>query len=155
MPKHRLQRPSRHAPDRLFELAGDVRRYPEFLPWVRSMRVWNERTFAPTVDDLDAEAGIGFAFFTGSFATRVRRDAANKVISTSLISGPFKKLENRWTFAPAESGEGSLITFKIDFEFRSRLMQMLLDANFEKVVGKLVAAFEARADALYGSPPSA
>lgn len=154
MPKHRLQRPSRHAPQHLFELAGDVRRYPEFLPWVRSMRVWNERAFAPAVDDCDAEAGIGFAFFTGSFATRVRRDASNRVIATSLISGPFKKLGNRWTFSP--QGEGTLITFEIDFEFRSRLMQMLLDANFEKVVTRLVAAFEARADALYGpASPSA
>lgn len=149
MPKHRVEGTSRHTPEQLFQLAGDVRRYPEFVPWVRTMRVWNERQVSPEVSACDAEANVGFAFFTGSFSTSVRRDAASKVISTSLLSGPFRRLENRWTFAP--EGEGCRVIFEIDFEFKSRLLQLLLDANFDHAVNKLMACFEGRADALYGA----
>ena len=149
MPKHRVEGTSRHKPDQLFALAGDVRRYPEFVPWVKRLRVWNERTLSPTLNECDAEATVGFAFFSGAFGTRVRRDSEARVITTSLLSGPFKRLENRWTFLP--EGEGSRVVFEIDFEFRSRLLQMLLDANFDHAVNKLMACFEGRADALYGA----
>lgn len=112
------------------------------------MRVWNERLPSPGVSTCDAEASVGFAFFSGTFATSVRRDAAQRLITTALLSGPFKRLNNRWSFLP--EGQGSRVVFEIDFEFRSRLLQVLLDANFDHAVNKLMACFEGRADALYG-----
>ncbi|MFM8820866.1 MAG: SRPBCC family protein, partial [Phenylobacterium sp.] len=44
--RHRLSRLSPYAPDALFGLVGDVSRYPEFVPWVRSLRTWNARAEA-------------------------------------------------------------------------------------------------------------
>ena len=145
--KHRVVKVLPYAPDQLVELVGDVRRYPEFVPWITSMRVWNERTEAPGVTTLDAEASVGFSFLREKFATRVRRDTVADVIEVSLLHGPFRKLSNRWTFRPHPVG--STLEFDIDFEFKSRLLDMMLAANFDRAVGKLMACFEARAMALY------
>lgn len=97
---------------------------------------------------LDAEAQVKFSIVRERFATRVRLDAQARTIEVSLISGPFRRLENRWSFKPEP--EGVELTFEIDFEFGSRFLQGLLAANFEKAVTRLVACFEDRAEVLYG-----
>jgi coenzyme Q-binding protein COQ10 len=136
-----------YSPDQLFALVGDVARYPEFVPWITSMRTWNARDEAPGVTALDAEAGVGFSFLRETFATRVRRDANAQRIDVSLLHGPFRKLANRWRFEANPAG--TFLTFDIDFEFKSRLLDMMLAANFERAVNKLIGCFEARAAALY------
>jgi coenzyme Q-binding protein COQ10 len=144
-----------YAPDQLFQLVGDVAAYPDFVPWITAMRTWNARRLSDGVDAVDAEAGVGFSFLKEKFATRIRRDSHNRLIDVSLISGPFRKLENRWRFLDAGHG-CTRIEFEIDFVFKSRLLEGLLRANFSPAVDKLINCFEARAKALYGepSPPS-
>jgi coenzyme Q-binding protein COQ10 len=132
-----------------------VDRYPEFVPWITAMRTWNARELAAGVEAVDAEAGVGFKFLKEKFATRVRRDIRNRQIDVSLLSGPFKKLENRWRFLDAGHG-CTRVEFDIDFQFKSRLLEALLTANFSSAVDKLMACFEARARSLYGetgAPP--
>lgn len=152
--RHHVSRLLPYTPDQLFHLVGDVARYPEFVPWITAMRTWNERRLSDGVDTIDAEAGVGFAFLKERFGTRVRRDAHNRQIDVTLLSGPFRKLENRWRFL--EAGHGcTRVEFDIDFEFKSRLLSALLTANFAHAVDKLMACFEARAKKLYGeSKPS-
>jgi coenzyme Q-binding protein COQ10 len=147
--RHHVSKLLPFSPEQLFELVGDVAAYPEFVPWLNAMRTWNARHLSEGVESLDAEAGVGFAFLKEKFSTRVRRDAINKQIDVTLLSGPFKKLENRWRFI--EAGHGcTRIEFDIDFEFKSRLLAALLSANFAHAVDKLMGCFEARARALYG-----
>lgn len=143
-----------YSPDQLFELVGDVRRYPEFVPWITGMRVWNEREVSPGVRTLDAEASVGFSFLKERFATRVTLDGSgpSPVIEVQLIRGPFRRLANRWGFEPVP--EGTRLTFDIDFEFRSRLLDLTLAANFDRAVEKLMSCFEARAAALHPKPVS-
>ena len=116
------------------------------------MRTWNARALDDGVDTLDAEAAVGFSFLKERFATRVRRDPVDQQIDVNLLSGPFRKLANRWQFFADEGG--TRIEFDIDFEFKSRLLDGLLRANFHHAVDRLMACFEDRAKALYG-PPSA
>jgi coenzyme Q-binding protein COQ10 len=144
------------SPDQLFKLVGDVKAYPDFVPWITAMRTWNERHLSEGVEAVDAEAGVGFAFLKERFSTRVRRDALNRQIDVTLLSGPFRKLENRWRFLDAGHG-CTRVEFDIDFEFKSRLLAALLTANFGHAVDKLMACFEARAKSLYGetAPPAA
>jgi len=144
-----------YTPDQLFRLVGDVEAYPEFVPWINSMRTWNARHLSQGVEAVDAEAAVGFAFLKERFGTRVRRDALNRQIDVSLLSGPFKKLENRWRFLDAGHG-CTRVEFDIDFAFKSRLLEALLTANFSTAVDKLMTCFEARAKSLYGekgAPP--
>jgi coenzyme Q-binding protein COQ10 len=128
---------------------GDVMAYPDFVPWITTMRVWNARSLDDGVETVDAEAGVGFSFLKERFSTRVLRDRANRQIDVSLISGPFKRLANRWQFFEAEGG-GTRVEFDIDFKFKSRLLEALLSANFAHAVDRLMGCFEARAKALYG-----
>lgn len=137
-----------YTPDQLFALVGDVARYPDFVPWITSMRTWNARDLGDGVGTLDAEAGVGFSFLKERFATRVRRDAGAKQIDVTLLSGPFRKLTNRWQFV--EDPAGTRIEFDIDFQFKSRLLEGLLAANFHHAVDRLMGCFEDRAKALYG-----
>jgi coenzyme Q-binding protein COQ10 len=145
---HHVSRVLPYTPDQLFGLVGDVATYPDFVPWITSMRTWNARTLGDGVETLDAEAGVGFAFLKERFATRVRRDAENQQIDVNLLSGPFRKLNNSWRFL--EDPAGTRIEFDIDFQFKSRLLEGLLQANFHHAVERLMGCFEARAKALYG-----
>jgi coenzyme Q-binding protein COQ10 len=145
---HHVTRLLPYTPDQLFRLIGDVDRYPEFVPWITSMRTWNARDLEAGVNQVDAEAGVGFSFLRERFSTRVRRDGANHQIDVGLLSGPFRKLTNRWRFIP--EGEGTRVEFDIDFQFKSRLLEGLLSANFHHAVERLMTCFEDRARQLYG-----
>jgi coenzyme Q-binding protein COQ10 len=147
--KHHVSKPLPYAPDQLFALVGDVMAYPEFVPWITSMRTWNARTLEPGVETMDAEAGIGFSFLKERFSSRVRRDANLRQIDVTLLAGPFRRLANRWAFFEAEDG-GTRVEFDIDFQFKSRLLEGLLAANFAHAVDRLMTCFEDRARVLYG-----
>jgi coenzyme Q-binding protein COQ10 len=137
-----------YTPDDLFRLVGDIEHYPDFVPWVTSMRVWNQRAEADGSTTLDAEATVGFAFLRERFSTKVRRDPDTRTVRVDLISGPFKRLENEWRFV--EHPEGTEIQFMIDFAFKSRFLDAMLEANFDRAVNRLIGCFEKRAQALYG-----
>ena len=148
MPRHHIEKILPYTPDQLFALVGNVDAYPEFVPWIQSMRTWNARSEGEGISLVDAQAGVGFAFLKEKFSTRVRRDAAARQVDVQLLSGPFKHLANRWRFVEVEGG--TKIEFDIDFEFKSRLLSGMLAANFHHAVDKLMSCFEARAKALYG-----
>jgi len=146
--RHSLTRILPYTPRQLFDLVGDVERYPEFVPWVTRMRAWNRRPDGDGVTRLDAEAEVGYAIIKERFATRVRLDEPALAIDAELLSGPFRRLVNRWRFK--DHPAGAELSFEIDFEFKSRLLQGLLAANFHHAVTRLVGCFEDRARALYG-----
>jgi coenzyme Q-binding protein COQ10 len=146
--RHQVTRTLPYTPEQLFNLVGDVEKYPDFVPWISSLRTWNPQQLGEGVDTVDAEASVGFAFLTERFSTRVTRDAVKREIAVDLLSGPFRRLENRWRFSPDPAG--TRVEFEIDFLFKSRLLEALLAANFHHAVGRLMACFDARAKALYG-----
>jgi coenzyme Q-binding protein COQ10 len=149
MPRHHVERVLPYAPEALFALVGDVARYPEFVPWITRMDVRGPWPDGDAADRLEAEAAVGFSFLKERFTTAVRRDAAARAIDVTLVRGPFRRLENRWRFAA--DGEGATrVIFDIDFEFKSRLLDALLQANFDRAVDKLITCFEGRAQALHG-----
>ena len=148
MAVHRVTRILPYAPDQLAALVADVRAYPEFVPWVTSMRTRSPREEAPGVSLIDAEAAVGFSFLKERFSTWVRHDRNRDLVEVGLIRGPFKHLKNRWEFFPDPAG--TRVEFFIDFAFRSRLLDAMLHANFDRAVSKLMQCFEARAAKLYG-----
>jgi coenzyme Q-binding protein COQ10 len=147
--RHHLTKVLPYAPEDLFRMVGDVDRYPEFVPWLVSLRTWNARSEGDGVEFVDAEAAVGFAMVRERFSTRVRRDAKALQVDVALLSGPFKTLRNRWRFAP--EGQGTRVDFDIAFTFKSKALSALLANNLEHAVERLVGCFEARAKALYGA----
>ncbi|MDX2121805.1 MAG: SRPBCC family protein, partial [Gemmatimonadota bacterium] len=68
----------------------------------------------------------------------------------NLLSGPFRRLRNRWRFV--DHPEGTCIEFEIDFEFKLAFLDRLLNANFDHAVERLIRCFDERARVLFGSP---
>lgn len=145
MPTHSEQRVLPHTPEQLFDLVADVGRYPEFLPWCVAARVLSQ-----SETQLRAELAIGFKGIRERFISRVALDRPNRKIDVEYEKGPFKYLVNNWRFEPHGDGE-CLLDFHVDFEFRSRLLEMLMGRLFDEAVRRMVRAFEQRADALYGA----
>ena len=142
-----------YSPEQVFTLVGDVQAYPQFIRWITSLRSGEVHDQGDGVTTLDAQVSVGFSFLKESFSTGVRRDAPKRVITVSLISGPFKQLENVWTFNPHRVG--CEVVFDIDFQFKGRMLDALLKANFGYAVDKLIGCFEARARQLYGDDGAA
>ena len=144
MPRHAEIRTVPWREDQLFDLVADVGRYPEFLPWCVGARV-RSRNETLMVADLT----IGFGPFRESFTSRVALDRPQR-IAVAYENGPFRYLTNHWIFEPA--GEGCRIDFKVDFEFRSRVLQAAIGVVFQEAVRRMVGAFIRRAATVYGRP---
>ncbi len=149
--RHTLTRVLPYQPDQLFTLVGDVGRYGEFVPWVTSVRTYNPRQISEGVDSFDSDITVGFSFLKEKFSARVVRNANDMTVQASLLSGPFRHLRNEWRFSP--DPKGTRVEFMIDFAFKSRMLDVLLHANFNLAVARLIGCFEGRARSLYGGTP--
>ena len=141
MPIHSETRRLPYSPDQLFQLVADVERYPEFLPWCIGAKI-HERTNERLVADLT----IGYGILRETFTSSVKLTPSSR-IDVDYIKGPFSRLTNFWTFRP--DGAGCVIEFHIDFEFRSRTLGRLMGLFFHEATRHMIAAFEARAKAIY------
>jgi coenzyme Q-binding protein COQ10 len=150
--KFHLNRVLPYSADKLFDMVGDVERYPEFVPWINSLRTFNVSRPSDDITRFDADVAVGFSFLTERFTTRVTRFSENKTIDIVLLKGPFKRLHCTWKFSDQTMSNGKIgaaIDFNIDFEFKNPFLDGFLRANFDKAVSKLMACFEGRAQALY------
>jgi len=135
-------------PDEIFELVGDVAKYPEFLPWCTGARI-REKQKTSTGETMIADLMIGFKMVREKFTSRVTLDRPGLRIDVDYLQGPFKTLKNHWTFSATQNGHCQ-IDFHLEFEFSSVLLQKLIGVLFHEAVRRMVAAFEARAKQLYG-----
>jgi coenzyme Q-binding protein COQ10 len=62
-------------------------------------------------------------------------------------------MNNRWSFRPVGQ-DACDVEFFIAYEFRSRTLGLLMGAMFETAFRRFSAAFERRADQVYGKQPS-
>ena len=112
MPAFTEEHISKHTVEELYSLVVDIESYPEFLPWCSGASVV-EREDKKIIADLD----ISFAIFHESYRSCVNLvpPADGKaVVDVSLVSGPFKRLENHWRFEEFEGG--AKMHFYVDFE---------------------------------------
>lgn len=142
MPTHAEKRVLPYQPEQLYSLVADVEKYPEFLPWCLGSRI-KRREERLLVADLI----IGFKMFRERFTSKVTLHPDDRKIHVAYVDGPFKYLDNHWLFLDHE--EGCLIDFYVDFEFRSRLLQRVIQPLFDEAVRRMVRAFESRAAELY------
>ncbi|MCW8834792.1 MAG: type II toxin-antitoxin system RatA family toxin [Rhodospirillales bacterium] len=142
MPTHAEKRRVPHTPEQMFDLAADVERYPEFLPWCVATRIRKREG-----NTINADMVIGFKMVREKFTTEAVFDKPRR-IDVAYKNGPFKYLKSHWIFE--DSGDGGCnVDFFIDFEFRSPFFRRLLEAVFTEASQRLVSAFEKRAGELY------
>ncbi len=144
MPTHAEHKVLPYSPEQMFDLVADVGKYPEFLPWCAGARV---KSHSDT--QLVADLTIGFGPFRESFTSRVALDRPHQV-QVKYENGPFRYLNNQWTFEP--NPKGCNVKFYVDFEFKSRVLQAAIGVVFNNAVKLMVNAFLKRAREVYGAP---
>src|SRR4051794_13231549 len=149
MPTFSSKRRARHSAEQMFDLVADVERYPEFVPLCKSLKIRQRTTRPDGSEILVADMTVSFKLVRESFTSKVTLDRPNLKILVEYLEGPFSKLENRWTFEP-RSEDACEVGFFIAYEFRSRMLAMLMGAMFDAAFQRFAAAFEKRADAIYG-----
>jgi coenzyme Q-binding protein COQ10 len=153
MQQFQTKRRVAHSASEMFTLVADVERYPEFVPLCEALRVVGRRREGD-VEIILASMTVAYKLIRETFISEVRLDPAAGEIRVAYKDGPFKSLDNHWTFRPLGE-DASEIGFAIRYEFRSRMLQMLMGAMFDRAFRKFADAFEARADVVYGRKSAA
>ena len=143
MPSHHERRDLQHSAKQMYDLVADVRRYPEFLPWVSAIRVRKDYE-----TEMLADMIVGFKSIKETFSSRVVKTPYSSII-VDYLDGPMKHLNNRWSFEDLPTG-GCTIEFSVDFTFRNPIFEALAGQFFESALRKMTGAFITRANNLYG-----
>jgi coenzyme Q-binding protein COQ10 len=149
MPQFKTRRHVRHAAAEMFELVADVERYPEFVPLCAGMRLKSRTDKGEGRSVIVAVMTVAYKLIHQSFTSRATLDRNALTILVEYLDGPFSRMQNRWAFHPV-SDNSCEVEFFIDYEFRSRAFGILAGAVFDTVFRRMAAAFEKRADAVYG-----
>ncbi|WP_156851272.1 type II toxin-antitoxin system RatA family toxin [Bartonella refiksaydamii] len=151
MPTFTTHRQIAHSASEMFDLVSDIERYPEFLPMcealvVRSRKEYEEKTL------LLADMIVGYKVIREIFTTQVLLQPKKNLIEVKYIDGPFRYLENRWTFYDIENTNACNVAFFIDYEFKSKMLGLVMGSMFDIAFRKFTDAFEMRAHRIYGPP---
>lgn len=132
-----------YSAEQMFALVEDIERYPEFVPWIASAQKLDSTPDQVTGRLEMQRSGVRETFTTRNFLKR-----PTEMLMT-LVDGPFKTFEGRWTFTPL-GDKGVKVGLTIRFEFANAMLGMLLSRAFEKNCAEMIDAFVARARAVYG-----
>ena len=119
------------------------------MPLCKAFKLRQRSTTPDGKEIVIADMTVSFKLMREAFTSRVTLDRAARVIQVEYLKGPFSKLENRWTFLP-KGDDVSEVGFSIAYEFKSRMLAMLMGAMFDAAFQRFASAFEARADQVYG-----
>ncbi len=151
MPQFSTRRRVQHSASEMFDLVADVENYPQFVPLCQRLKVKQRNVAEDGTQILVADMTVAYKLIRETFTSRVTLDRKNSRILVQYLNGPFSRMENRWNFKPP--GENACeVEFSIEYEFKSRMLGMLMGAMFDAAFRRFSAAFEARADAVYGRP---
>ncbi len=149
MPQFETLRRVNHTAENMFDLVADVERYPQFLPLCESTHLRGRKKLDDHRDIIVADMTAAYKIVRETFTSRATLDRDALTIAIEYLDGPFKHLDNRWTFVPLTEASCE-VRFFIAYEFRSRALSALMGAVFDKAFRKFSAAFEQRADVIYG-----
>ncbi len=156
MPSFRTKRRVRHSAADMFDLVADVEKYPLFVPLCTGLKVRKRAPDGEGREVLTADMSVGYKAIRETFTSKVTLDRVNLTIQVQYLDGPFSKLDNVWTFIDAKPPAGQEdrklcdIDFYIDYEFRSRMLGLLMGTMFDTAFRRFAEAFERRADIVYG-----
>lgn len=150
MPSHAEKRRLNWSADQMYALVADVASYPAFLPWTAAARIRERQTRDDGSELLLADLVISFKVFRERFGSHIVLIPAEHRIETDYLDGPFRHLHSHWQFTDLAEG-GCEVDFSVDFEFKSAILQAVIGVVFDEAMRRVVRAFEARAEELYGA----
>ncbi len=149
MPTHAEIRRLPYSAAEMYALVADMAAYPEFLPWCSGTRIRSRKPQPDGSEIVEAQMVISFKVFSEHFGSRVTLRPDGYKIDVAYLDGPFRYLNNHWRFEPV--GEAACeVDFFVDFEFRSKTLQLIIGVVFHEAMRRIVRAFEERAEQLYG-----
>ena len=148
MPQFSTKRQVRHAAGEMFDLVADVERYPEFLPLCSALKVRSREARADGAEIIVADMTVAYKLIRETFRSKVTLQKQDIQILVEYLDGPFSHMENRWTFRPIDE-RACEVEFDITYEFKSRMLGLLMGTMFEVAFRRFAAAFERRADEIY------
>ena len=153
MPQFSTKRRVRHSASEMFDLVADVERYPQFVPLCQALRVRKRTQEGEGKEVIVADMTVAYKFIRETFTSRVTLERPKLEILVEYLEGPFQKMTNKWSFRP-QGDDASDVEFFISYEFRSRTLGVLMGTMFETAFRRFSAAFERRADEVYGAHPA-
>ncbi len=135
------------AAQQLFDLVQKVDDYPAFIPGCIAARVEQQEGAVTKAELTFRLAGINDRFATENTAIEAAPGVPS--LNMRLLRGPFKRLDGEWRFTPLGEA-GCKVSLKVDLDFGPRALQALLGPQLERAVSGVIAAFKARAEAVYG-----
>ena len=144
-----------HSAKQMLHLVMDIEKYPLFLPWCKETKI------IKTINEqhLQALMIVSFKGISQKYISDVKSSYSNIdginyfAIDVTAIEGPFKKLNNHWKIKDINNNnlksKNCEISFFIDFEFNSLLLQKMIGLVFGIASEKMINAFEQRASDIY------
>ena len=114
--------------ENLIKMVLDIEKYPEFVPWCISGKIY-ETNYKGNTIEIIADLTIGKSFFHETYKSLVIYNKSEDSIFVTNIDGPLKNLKNEWFFK--KIGKNSEIDFRIDFELKSKILNLLMIKSFD------------------------
>ncbi|MFM8700162.1 MAG: type II toxin-antitoxin system RatA family toxin [Hyphomicrobiales bacterium] len=147
MPAFQSSRTVAFAPDQMFDLVADVERYPEFLPLCEGLNIRRRSMLEDGREVLLADMTVGYKAIRETFTSRVTLDRSKLRIDVEYVNGPFSHMENIWRFTA--DGNKTIVDFSINYQFKSRMLGLLMGGMFDQAFRRFADAFEKRAAKTY------
>jgi coenzyme Q-binding protein COQ10 len=150
LPRFTVTRRVNFKPQQIFAVVADVASYKEYLPLVERSTVRNRKPAVDEYESFNADLVIGYKKMGihESFSSQVETSLANLSVNAVSSGKAVKKLISSWQITAVEDNKSD-ITFAVEYEMKSHLLQMLLSGMFDHAAKKVMGAFEARAEKLY------
>ncbi len=120
--------------EQIFQLVNDIESYPKYVKFCRDARLENLYD-----NGYDATLQFQIGHFSKSFTTR-NVVTPHSEIKMKLISGPFNRLDGRWSFDKI-SATKCRVKLEIDYEFSSRLTAAGLHPFFRTLPKLMIESF--------------
>ena len=130
----------------LIEMILDIEKYPEFVPWCLNGKI-HKKEETNDIIEIEADLTVGKKFLNQTYTSHVTYYKEKDKIIVNNIGGPLKHLSNEWLIK--EINNQSEINFKIDFEIKNIVYNMIMTKSFDKGLRNIANAFEQRAIKLF------
>ena len=97
--------------------------------------------------EMEADLTVGKKFLNQTYKSHVTYYKEKHKIIVHNIGGPLKHLKNEWEIR--EINNQSEVSFKIDFEIKNIVYNMIMTKSFDQGLKSVANAFEKRAIQLF------
>ena len=123
----------------IYNVIANIENYPTFLPWCIGARIIDTKNYSDVIVK-KAELMISFKTFRESFVSEVKLDKKNWTVNIISNKKPFKLLKGSWIIN--EKKEYCEVSFEIQFELKSIILEKIIGLVFFQSVKSIVKAFE-------------